>query len=119
MHQEAADELVGRERHRLVTLGAFDPVVLPFESDALPVACDQAPVGDGDPVGVAGEIAQDFLGSAEWTLAVDDPFAVAQWRQVGRERFRVGQLGMLTEELKLPGFVSDGKLVEEQSPEQS
>jgi hypothetical protein len=26
----------------LVTLGAFDPVVLPFEGDALLIACDQA-----------------------------------------------------------------------------
>src|SRR6516225_8307238 len=119
MHQETADELVGRERHRLVTLGAFDPVVLPFEGDPLLIACDQSPVGDGDPVGIAGEIAKDFLGPAKWALAVDDPFAFAQWRQIGREGFRVGQPGMLTEELQLPGFVSDGELVEEQSPEQS
>src|SRR5947209_5191892 len=34
VHQEPADELVGRERHDAVTLGAFDPVVLPFEGDA-------------------------------------------------------------------------------------
>ena len=103
----------------IVALGAFDPVVLPFEGDAILVAGDQTPVGDGDPVGVAGEMAQDFLGSAKWALAVDHPFAVAQRRQVGREGFRVGQLAMLTEELQLPGFVSDGELVEEQPSEQS
>ena len=33
MHQEAADELVGIERHLLVSLGAFDAVILPLEGD--------------------------------------------------------------------------------------
>src|SRR6185436_138229 len=32
--QEAADELVRRQRHRLPALGAFDAVVLPAERDA-------------------------------------------------------------------------------------
>src|SRR5262252_5264118 len=40
VHQETADELVGIDRHRLVTLGAFDPVVLPFEGDAVLAAGD-------------------------------------------------------------------------------
>src|SRR5262249_24318454 len=44
VHQETADELVGGERHQLVALGAFDPVVLPFEGDALVIACDQAAI---------------------------------------------------------------------------
>ena len=57
MDQETTDELVGRERHDLVTLAAVDPVVLAFEGDAILIARDQTPVGDGDPVGVAGEIA--------------------------------------------------------------
>ena len=78
VHQETADELVGGERHDLVALGTFDPVVLPFESDAFVIACDQAAVRDGDAVGVAREIAQDFLRAAEWALAIDHPFAFAQ-----------------------------------------
>ena len=77
MHQETADELVGRERHHFVTLGAFDSVVLLLKGDALLIAGDQAPVGDGDPMSVAGEITQDFLGSSKRALAVDDPFALA------------------------------------------
>ena len=77
MDQEPADKLVGCERHHLVTLGAFDPVVLPFEGDALVIACDQAPVGDCDPMGIAGQIAQDFLGASERALAVDHPVALA------------------------------------------
>jgi hypothetical protein len=32
--EKAADELVAGERHHLVALGAFEPVVLPLEGDA-------------------------------------------------------------------------------------
>src|SRR5215471_17569618 len=59
------------------------------------------------------------LRSCKWALAVDNPFAVTQWRQIGAEGFGVGQFDMLTEELQLLGFVSGGELVEEQPSEQS
>jgi len=35
VQEKAADELVGRERHRLEPVAALDPVVLPLEGDAL------------------------------------------------------------------------------------
>src|SRR5215470_13687034 len=54
MDQEAADELGGRERHLLVSLGAFETIILPLEGDAVLVACDQAPVGDWRPGGYSG-----------------------------------------------------------------
>ena len=44
VHEKAADELVGGERHHLVTLATFEPVVLPLEGDALVIACDQAAI---------------------------------------------------------------------------
>ena len=50
--EEAADKLLGGERHLLISTAAFDAVVLPFEGDALLIAGDQAAVGDGDAVGV-------------------------------------------------------------------
>ena len=68
-------------------------------------------------MGVAGEIAQDFLRSCKWGLAVDHPFAHAQGRQIGCEGFCVGELGMIAEELQLAGFVGGGKLLQEQPPE--
>ena len=51
--QEAADELVGVERHQLVAGVAPGPVILPLESHALAVEGDEPAVGNGDPVGVA------------------------------------------------------------------
>src|SRR5215831_2455299 len=65
VNEEAADELMGCERHRLVSIAAFDPVVLPAEGDAVVVQCDQAAVGDGDAVGVTRQIGQYCFGTAE------------------------------------------------------
>ena len=66
--QEAADELVCRERHALVSIAARDAVVLPLEGDALLVEGNQAAVGDGDTVGVTRQIGQHSLRSAERPL---------------------------------------------------
>src|SRR5260221_5840320 len=99
MHEEAADELVGVECHHLVSLGTFETVILPFEGDAFVVECDEASVGNGDTVGVARKVAQHFLGSPEWTFAVDHPFAIAQGGQISREGLCIRQQCVLAEEL--------------------
>ena len=52
--EEAADELVCCERHHLVAIRAFDPIVLVVEADSIFVERDQSAVGDGDTMGVAG-----------------------------------------------------------------
>jgi hypothetical protein len=39
VHEKAANELMGGERHHLVAVGAFDPVILPLEGDAFLIAC--------------------------------------------------------------------------------
>ena len=57
------------QRHGLVAAGAFDPVVLPLEGDAGLVGGDQPAVGDGDAMGVARQIGEHGLGSAERLLA--------------------------------------------------
>ena len=89
--QEAADELVGRQRHRLVSGGPFDPIILPLEGDALVVGRDQAAIGDGDAVGVARQIAQHLPGPAERLLGIDHPVDLAQRRQIGLEGSLVGE----------------------------
>ena len=52
--EEAADELVCCERHHLVAIGAFDPIVLVLEADSVFVERDQSAVGDSDAMSVAG-----------------------------------------------------------------
>src|SRR5262249_31985249 len=66
--EESADELVCGECHALVPISALDTVVLPLEGDAVLVECDQAAIGDGNAVGIAGEIGQHRLGAAERAL---------------------------------------------------
>ena len=66
--EEAADELVWCERHPLVAIATFDPVVLPFEGDAVVVGRDQSAVRDGDAVGVTRQIGEHRLGATERAL---------------------------------------------------
>ena len=87
VHQEAADELVRGERHRLVAGGAVGAIILVSEGDAVVVAGDQSAVGDGDAVGVARQISEHRLGSAERRLEVDVPLDLARRRQIGGEGF--------------------------------
>ena len=49
---------------------AFRLIVLPFEGDALRIACDQASIRDGNPVGIARQIAQHLFGPGERALAI-------------------------------------------------
>src|SRR5436190_21469591 len=42
--EKAADELGGSERHHLVAVRTFEPVVLPLEGDAFLIASDQAAI---------------------------------------------------------------------------
>ena len=57
--EEAADKLLGGERHLLISIAAFDAVVLPLEGDALLVEGNQATVGDGNTVGVGWRHGQE------------------------------------------------------------
>ena len=56
VEQEPADELVGRERHDALAVGAVTSIVLVTEDDAALVEVDQAAVRDGDAVGIACQI---------------------------------------------------------------
>ena len=76
--QEAPDELVGRQRHRLVAAWSIDPIVLVPEGDAVVVGSYEATIGDGHAVGVAREITQDLPGACERLSCVDHPLDLAQ-----------------------------------------
>ena len=49
--QEAPDELVGRQRHRLIAGRPVDPIILVREGDAVVVGGQQPAIGDRDAVG--------------------------------------------------------------------
>ena len=91
VEQEAPDELVGAERHDLLPFGTGAAVVLVAEGHPGLVEVEEAAVRDGDAVGVAGEIGQHGLRSAEGALGIDDPVGPAQRREDRRGVRRLGR----------------------------
>ena len=118
MDQEAADELVGVERHKLIASVALGPVILPFESDALAGEGNEPAVGNSSAVCVAGKVGEDGVGSAKRSLGIDDPFDLAQCGEEGLEGCRLGEGGLVGEELQSPGLVGGVQPFEEQATEE-
>lgn len=89
MQQEAAQELLHRQRHQpfLVVMRGIPPAKRDL---AIPQG-DQSVVGDGDTVGVRAEIPQDMLRSSERSLAVDDPVVAKQLSEPGGEDLGLGE----------------------------
>lgn len=75
MQEESPQEFDGLERHgaRLISVR----IVSPTEGDSFSIEGEQAMVRDGDPVGVAAEIAKYLKWPAKGRLGVDDPVLAA------------------------------------------
>ena len=71
--QEAADELVGRQRHDLLAFSSRAAIVFVAERHAGLVEAEEPPVRDGNPVRVAREIGQHRLRPGEGRLGIDHP----------------------------------------------
>ena len=56
-----------------MALAVLCAVVLPLEGDAALIEGDESAVGDGDAMGVSGEVGEHGFGSSEWSLGIDDP----------------------------------------------
>jgi len=67
VEQEAAQELLRTEGHHslLISVG----IILPAESNLVMLESHEAMVGDGYAMGIAGEIAEPMMGTAEGGLA--------------------------------------------------
>src|SRR5215831_4805128 len=107
--QEAADELIGAERHKLVASVALGSVILPFEGHALVVEGDEAAVGNSNAVRVARQVGEHSVGSAKRPLGIDYPLDLAQCGNAGSECWRLRQGGLIGEELQAPGLVGGGE----------
>jgi hypothetical protein len=87
MQQEAAQELWCRERHHSLVISVS--IIFPAEGDLIVAEGDEAMVGDGDAMGVASEIAEDMMGTAEGWFGIDDPGLTEQGAQESAEGFLV------------------------------
>jgi hypothetical protein len=92
-------------------------IVFPLEGDAVAVERDQPAIGDGYAMGVALQIGQHRFRPAERALAVDDPFAGAQRRQVFGEGSRVVEMRVVAEEAQEAAPVGCRELLQEQPAE--
>ena len=90
VEQEAADELDRIEGHDLDAVVVFG--VAPAEAYLAVNEIEEPAVSDGDAVGVAGQVLQHMLGSAEGWLGIDDPLLGAQQAQQGVELTWFGQV---------------------------
>jgi hypothetical protein len=61
-------------------------------------------VGDGDAVGIAAEILQDVLGSAEGWFGVDDPIFAEERTQPGSEELGMGERCEFSGQVQLTAF---------------
>lgn len=101
--QEAADELLGGKGHGLGLVAVA--IILPLESDHAVFQRQDAPVGDGDAVGITAEILQYVLGSAKGRLGIDDPLAFAERSQIAGEELWVGKVLEVAKKLEFTGNV--------------
>lgn len=91
VEEEAADELLGRQRHdfHAVTVA----VIFPAKPHGPVLEIDEALVGEGHPVGVAPEGLEHLLGAGEGGLGVDHPVLRAERGQPHVEGARGGCAG--------------------------
>ena len=83
VQQEAADELVGSERHRFLSVAVA--IVFPAEADPAFLDGKKAVVGESDAMGVSRDISQNLFGAGEGGLGIDAPLCLAGGREVAPE----------------------------------
>lgn len=118
MKQEAADELVGRQCHDLLAIGAVAAVVLVAESDAALVEGDQPAVRNRDPVSVAGQIGEHRLRSRERRLGVNHPALLPHGSKMAQECPPLDQVRDRPEEAEPARLVQRDQPGEKQATEQ-
>jgi hypothetical protein len=99
VEQEAPDELGKGEGQSSRPMAA---VVFEAEGDGGVIDVKQTVVGDGDAMGVAGEVLEDVLGSLEGRLGVDDPLGATGLTQKVIEGLRLPVAGESSVEFEAP-----------------
>ena len=69
--KKTAQELMGGNGHDLLL--AAVGIVSPAEGDAIALKGQETMVGDGDALGIAGQVVENMFGATEGRLGVDQP----------------------------------------------
>lgn len=117
MQKEAPDELADVERHRPRPVAMS--IVAPAKRHLATRHADHAGIGDGDAMGIAAQIGQHLLWSAERRLGIDDPVAALGRGQTLGESLRVGQFCEISEEAQVFCRECGAQRLQKQLPEQA
>ena len=90
VQQESAQELMGGNGHDLLLAAAG--IVSPAERDAIALKGHETMVGDGDAVGIAGQVVENMFGAAEGRLGIDHPVLPAEFGEEVAECARQDKL---------------------------
>lgn len=104
MQQEAAQELVDRERQ--VSLLVLVSGVSPAESDLVVQVGNEPAVGNRNAMGVGAQVAKHLIGSAERRFAIDYPSLREKLADQTPEQSGLSQAAKQAVELELSGSVS-------------
>src|SRR3954453_1088581 len=84
MQKEAAQEIIGCHGHQF--LFAAVGVILPAERHEAIGEVNDSVIGDGDTMGVAGQIMKNVLRAAERRFGIHDPILTEKRTKEGAER---------------------------------
>jgi len=115
VEEKAADQLVRGQPHDAASAAAA--IVLVGKRRLIVVDGDEPRMGDRRAMGVAGEIGQHALGTAERRLGVDDEGAVAERAPALGESGGRGERGRIAEETEFAAAESGVEAVEDQAAE--
>ena len=118
MEEKAADEFGAGERHGFGPITALAAIVFVAESDSALIMSEQSTIGDGDPMGIARQIAQYGIGAGEGTLGVDDPVGALQRHEPVAEGLGIAECAVGFKKAQLIGAVKRLKPAQEQAPKQ-
>ena len=89
MEQEPPQKLLCGHGHE--PLLALVGIIFPAEGDHAIGKVDDPVVGDGDAMGVAGQVVEDMFRSSEWPFCIDHPVLTKQWPQKSKKGFLRGE----------------------------
>ena len=111
VEQEPPDKLLGSQSDEPVGAGVL--VVPGTEGNRLAIKGEEPLVGDGHPVGVMAQVAEDIAGPAEGCFGVDDPLGSSEFSDPPCEDRWISPTGDLTGEVHLSLFEDPIQAVEE------
>ena len=89
MKEKTAKELLRRDGHQLLL--AFVRIVFPTERHSSISDIDDAVIGDGNAMRIAGQILENVLRSSEGSFGVNHPILTKQRSKESMESLRFGQ----------------------------